>query len=82
MFCGTKSGRDVDKFAECGLTPQDSQKVTTPIVRISGIHFECETVFKTAMDPADVSDDIQNFYPEKDYHTLYFGEILACYQTD
>jgi hypothetical protein len=21
-------------------------------------------------------------YPQKDYHTLYFGEILACYETE
>jgi len=21
-------------------------------------------------------------YPQKDYHTLYFGEILACYEID
>jgi hypothetical protein len=21
-------------------------------------------------------------YPEKDYHTLYFGEIVDCYEID
>ena len=25
--------------------------------------------------------DFAGLYPEKDYHTLYFGEITACYET-
>ena len=27
-------------------------------------------------------EPLGEFYPAEDYHTLYFGEILACYQTD
>ena len=26
--------------------------------------------------------ELEDLYPKKDYHTLYFGEIVACYQTD
>ena len=30
-YCGIKSGRDIDKFAETGLTPLPSLKVKSPI---------------------------------------------------
>lgn len=81
MFCGTKSGRDFDKFKECGLSPKKGQHVESPIVDIPGVHYECKIVYKSAMDSAFLDTKLEKLYPEKDYHTLYFGEILACYQT-
>lgn len=81
MFCGTKSGRDYDKFKECGIKAGSAKKTLSPIIETPGIHFECRIVFKAAMDPAllDAEYDAK-LYPEKDYHTLYFGEILECYE--
>ena len=82
-FCGTKSGRDYDKFEECNLDVADSQKVGSPIIKVSGRHYECKIVYKSAMDPAylDEAYDV-DIYPAKDYHTLYFGEIVSVYETD
>jgi hypothetical protein len=35
------------------------------------------------MNPAYLDDRYDtSLYPEKDYHTLYFGEIVACYAID
>jgi len=81
-FCGTKSGRDVDKFKECRLKTAASQKVGSPIVQIPGIHFECRIVYKNAIDPRHLTREYDQIYPEKDYHTLYFGEIQACYEVE
>ena len=81
MFCGTRSGRDVDKFDACNLSTAQSRMVKSPIIGIAGLHFECRIVFKGAMDPAQLVADFQHLYPEKDYHTLYYGEIKACYET-
>lgn len=82
MFCGTKSGRDFDKFKECGLTQKQATHVASPIIDIPGIHYECSIMYKSPMDPALLDTNFDKLYPEKDYHTLYFGEILACYETD
>ncbi len=79
-FCGTKSGREVDKFGACGLQTAPGRKVGSPIIQIPGIHFECRIVYKNAMDPARLTRDYDPLYPEKDYHTLYFGQIEACYE--
>jgi len=80
-FCGTKSGRDYDKFKECGLTAGEAEKTVSPIVQVPGIHFECKIVYKSAMDPAFLDAGYnKDIYPDKDFHTLYFGEIVACYE--
>jgi flavin reductase (DIM6/NTAB) family NADH-FMN oxidoreductase RutF len=80
MFCGTKSGRNYDKYKECALELAEAQKVVSPIINTPGTHFECKIVLKAAMDPAYLDDEYEKLYPERDYHTLYFGEILDCYE--
>ncbi len=40
-FCGVKSGRDLDKFAECGLTPVPSKHVSCPSIGESPVSIEC-----------------------------------------
>jgi flavin reductase (DIM6/NTAB) family NADH-FMN oxidoreductase RutF len=81
MLCGSKSGRDIDKFKECALQLKAAQRVRSPIIDIPGNHYECRIVYKSAMDNAFLNPDLEKLYPKKDYHTLYFGEILACYAT-
>ena len=80
-FCGTKSGRDVDKLKKCRLELLPGIKVRTPIITVPGIHFECRIVYASPLDPARLIDAYKHLYPEKDYHTIYFGEIMYCYQT-
>jgi flavin reductase (DIM6/NTAB) family NADH-FMN oxidoreductase RutF len=79
LFCGTKSGRDYDKFKECNLKQRKARHVDSPLVDIPGVHFECRIVYKTPMDSALLDPKLEALYPQKDYHTLYFGEILDCY---
>jgi flavin reductase (DIM6/NTAB) family NADH-FMN oxidoreductase RutF len=82
MFCGTKSGRDTDKFKACSLSTESAQETGSPVIRAAGIHLECRTRFKAPMNPAYLDPVLDEIYPAKDYHTLYFGEIVACYETD
>jgi flavin reductase (DIM6/NTAB) family NADH-FMN oxidoreductase RutF len=81
-YCGTKSGRNVDKFKECNLPTMPAQHTESPVIDIPAIHYECKIVFKSAMDSAFLNVALENLYPQKDYHTLYFGEILAIYETE
>ncbi|MCR5547086.1 MAG: flavin reductase family protein [Lachnospiraceae bacterium] len=41
-YCGVRSGRDVDKFKETGLTPGEAKKVACPIVEESPVNIECK----------------------------------------
>ena len=40
-WCGVKSGRDFDKFAEMKLTPEPSEKVSCPGIAESPVCLEC-----------------------------------------
>ncbi|HEY9159587.1 MAG TPA: flavin reductase [Desulfomonilia bacterium] len=82
MFCGSHSGRDIDKFKACNLTPVAAQQTISPVLQIPGLHLECRICFKAPMDPVYLDPAFDDLYPAKDYHTLYFGDIVACYETD
>jgi len=43
VICGTKSGRDIDKFKVCKLTPQPSLKVKSPGIAECPLNIECKT---------------------------------------
>lgn len=43
-WCGVKSGRDVDKFRESGLTPYPATMVRCPAVAESPISIECKVI--------------------------------------
>ncbi len=40
-FCGVRSGREIDKFAYCGLTPQAAPKISAPMITESPLSIEC-----------------------------------------
>ena len=43
-FCGVRSGRDVDKFAQMQLTAGKSVHVEAPLIEESPVNIECRTV--------------------------------------
>ncbi len=77
-FCGSHSGRNVDKIAKTGLTPVewDSKAVYFQQARLVLI---CKKVYMHDLDPALFLDPvIHDAYPKKDYHRMYVGEIIRC----
>ena len=80
-YCGKYSGRDIDKIKECNLTLQESNVITSPIIKECDYHYECKIVFSQFMDSKNLDASIKDLlYPCDDYHMLYFGEILDCYR--
>lgn len=80
-IAGTKSGRDIDKFKECELTAQEAKSVDSPVIGECGLFFECKLAFKQIMDPEKLDSSVrEKFYSDNDYHVMYYGEILACYE--
>ncbi|MDD4802013.1 MAG: flavin reductase family protein [Syntrophomonas sp.] len=78
---GTKSGRDMDKFKECDLTVQTAKSIASPVIKECDYIFECKLLFKHAMEPDKLDKSIHDkFYADNDFHVIYYGEILACYQ--
>jgi flavin reductase (DIM6/NTAB) family NADH-FMN oxidoreductase RutF len=75
---GSKSGRDGDKISESGLTPLISSRIDSPGYKEASLIIECQTIYWADYIPQHfLSPDIELNYNQKDYHRIYFGEILA-----
>ena len=80
---GTKSGRDSDKIKESALTPVASKTVPSPAFAEANLILECRKIYWDDLKPENFLDlKIDKNYPQKDYHLIYFGEILAIYGDD
>lgn len=74
---GTKSGRDGDKIAESGLTPIAANVVAAPAFEEAEIVVECKKIYANDLNPAHfIDEDIYRHYPNRDFHRIYYGEIL------
>ena len=75
-LCGSKSGRDVDKVKECGFTVATAEGA--PYFEEADLVLVCKKSYWQDMDPTHFLDgEIDSkWYPEKDYHRIFIGEIL------
>lgn len=75
---GSKSGRYGDKIAESGLQPIASTKVAAPSFAEAELIIECRKIYWDDFKPDHFLDHrIHANYPLKDYHRVYFGEIIV-----
>ena len=75
--CGSKSGRDVDKFAEFGLEAVKGTRVLAPTIGQCPITYECQVIHSTEVLPEKLQNDIlSGSYVDGDFHRIYFGKIL------
>ncbi len=59
-FCGTVSGKNVDKFSQTGLTPEPAEKVKPPLIKECPVNIECLVKKKIPLG----------------VHHLFLGEIV------
>lgn len=89
-YCGSRTGRNLDKAKELGLTLVDGEKVEAPAIAELPLTLECKVLYKQLQDKNAIPKDIQtSMYPEdvdssnpmanRDYHVAYYGEIVAAY---
>jgi len=62
-FCGTKSGKNIDKFAESKLNPIKAEKVKAPLIKECPVNLEC--VVKQILELGS--------------HDLFISEIVATH---
>ena len=75
-LCGSKSGREVDKVKECGFTVATAEGA--PYFEESDLVLVCKKAYWQDMDPTHFLDGEidEKWYPQKDYHRIFIGEIL------
>ena len=74
--CGKVSGRDEDKVKNAGLTPYFTDG--TAAFEEADMIMVCKKQYHQEMRPEcfDVEENDAKWYPQKDYHTMYMGEIV------
>lgn len=75
-FCGTKSGRDVDKDAATGLTPCFDE--AAPYYQQARLVFLCRKLYRQDMETGCFLDKevLDKNYPQNDLHRMFIGEIV------
>jgi len=74
---GTRSGRDGDKMKDAGLTPVSSSVIAAPAFKEAELVFECQKIYWDDLEPQHFLDSrIEKNYAKKDYHRMFFGEVL------
>lgn len=92
-YCGVKSGREVDKFRELGLSPLKADKVSAPLIGESPVNIECSVkeiiplgshdLFLAQVEAVHADerymDENRRFCLEKAQPVVYsHGAYLAC----
>jgi flavin reductase (DIM6/NTAB) family NADH-FMN oxidoreductase RutF len=77
---GSKSGREGNKIADAGLTPSKAASVKSPIFKEAELVLECRKMYWQDLDPTQfLFPELQRKYPKKDYHRVFFGEVLEVF---
>jgi len=75
-FCGTHSGRNINKIKKTGLTLLVGSKGVV-FYDEARMVIEARKIYFQDLNPENFLDDsIDDNYPGKDYHRLYLGEIV------
>ncbi len=76
QYCGSHSGRDVDKFAETGLTLAHTGD-GTPYILEAKLVMVCRKLYVDDLKEGCFLDpSLLSNYKEKDYHRFYICEIV------
>lgn len=77
-LCGARSGRDIDKAAAAGLTPEGYGGVCVYFKEASFVIVLKKIYFQDIKPENFLDPKIAQNYPNKDYHRMYVGEVVKC----
>ena len=79
-FCGSHSGRDVDKASACGLTAFQTPCGSVAFEE-SKLYFECRKMYAQQMQASSFIDKeaLDKWYSKDPMHKMYVAEILGAY---
>ena len=72
---GSKSGRDMDKMKDSGLTPKEiSESMTFEEAEVTLL---CKKLFMQRLEPENIIDEAsKEFYKNDAPHDMYIGEVV------
>lgn len=81
-ICGTRSGRELNKFESCGLTREYVPETNVPLIAECEYHLVCAVSYRQSMDPLLIDADyVRQAYRDHDHHSIYYGQIIGAYRS-
>ena len=89
--CGAKSGRNIDKVKEAGLTLVEPEIISVPGIKEFPLTFECRVIYRQVQELSalNIGGLKAELYPHgidgtavganRDPHVTYFGEVVSSY---
>ncbi|MDH7485406.1 MAG: flavin reductase family protein [Anaerolineae bacterium] len=82
-FCGSHSGREVDKFAQFHIATSPGRRVSSVTIDACPWVYECRVVQKNDVLPETLAPKIISaYYPRGDLHRVFYGEILGVFAAE
>ena len=92
-YIGSRSGKDINKLADMELTIINGIDVNSPAIKELPLTIECKVIYKQEQESANIPNEIiKMYYPQdvpsdnprsnRDFHTVYYGEIVNAYILD
>ena len=89
-YIGSRNGREIDKLSDMNLTLSDGKEVKSPGIKELPLTIECKVIYSKEQNIDNIPQEIKDScYPQdipsdnpmanKDYHTVYYGEIVNAY---
>ena len=89
-YIGSRSGREIDKLTDMNLTLLYGKEVKSPAIKELPLTLECKVIYQQEQNIDNIPQEIKDScYPQnvpsdnpmanKDYHTVYYGEIVNAY---
>ncbi|HNQ23980.1 MAG TPA: flavin reductase family protein [Phycisphaerae bacterium] len=77
-YCGTVSGRSMDKLRHLELDTLPSKHISSSGIACANIVLECKVVHRNdAQEAAFPEEILASYYPGGDFHRVYFGQVLG-----
>jgi flavin reductase (DIM6/NTAB) family NADH-FMN oxidoreductase RutF len=79
-FCGSHSGRDVDKIAATGLTPVTDEATGAVYFAEARLVLVCRKLYAQDLTADSFIERgiVGEAYPKTDFHRMYIGQIVRC----
>ena len=89
-YIGSRSGREIDKLSDMNLTLSEGKEVKSPAIKELPLTLECKVIYSQEQNIDNIPQEIKDScYPQdvpsdnpmanRDYHTVYYGEIVNAY---
>jgi flavin reductase (DIM6/NTAB) family NADH-FMN oxidoreductase RutF len=78
-YCGSHSGREVDKIKETGIVPFETENGSVAFKEARMV-VECKKVYADRIREKYITDNVVKslIYQAEDYHYFFIGEITGC----